>query len=385
VKLSGRELYGIFAIDGSLLEHVLKFDLGVDGAADRGSVHLALVALVTESEVDVLAVAAEPVSNSLRVTRGVVDLERCDLFDCGILEDRGSRHGDEAAEFLGLFGLHIFRQEGGYEVRSGSAQGRGAERVALETHTESISSSRLGVDLSGDFQVLGKALDIFHGLKFLASEATLATVEVVIEALSADPSVLREFETLLSPFGLAHLERSGNWSHLLSLVLTSYGLLRFIWLKGNDVNWLCRLLGLSLGFFNFNSRFISRLLTKSGNFYFLCLRNENARFQLLSHLMLFAGLNLSEDCVAASRLRALCEYSLSLEVSKLHLSSGLECLSLTWLSSALFLLGLIIFGIFHFNIGQFGDDILVGGVAILVLYAFFSPFNVEQLVLSECT
>jgi hypothetical protein len=53
------------------LEDVVEFDLVVDGAADGGSVVVALVALIAECEVNILAVAAEPVTDSLRVVSGI--------------------------------------------------------------------------------------------------------------------------------------------------------------------------------------------------------------------------------------------------------------------------------------------------------------------------
>lgn len=49
----------------------MEFDLVVDGAADGGSVVVALVALIAECEVNILAVAAEPVTDSLRVVGGI--------------------------------------------------------------------------------------------------------------------------------------------------------------------------------------------------------------------------------------------------------------------------------------------------------------------------
>jgi len=54
--------------------------LVVDSAAYRGSVELALVALVTESKVDILAVATEPVTDSLGVAERVNGLPASSLL-----------------------------------------------------------------------------------------------------------------------------------------------------------------------------------------------------------------------------------------------------------------------------------------------------------------
>lgn len=136
-------------------------------------------------------------------------------------------------------------------------------------------------------------------------------MEVVIEALPTDPAVLRELETFISPLGLlvSALESGGLLGLLFSTFFARNGLLRFKGLKGNNLYSFRGFLGLSgfslLHLVNYGSLFFLDF----SDFVDLLDRYKGAVGDLLSDLVLLAGLYLSEDSVAASRLRALSEYS----------------------------------------------------------------------------
>lgn len=136
---------------------------------------MALVALVTEAEIDVLTVTAEPVTNSLGVsgvdnfTASSLFLKGLNLFFCDLLGD--FRHDKLADFFDRLIRYHVFRSERRNKIgrveahRSGSTDLslRGkclaivsrVERSAFEALSETISTRWLSVHLSRNLQVLG--------------------------------------------------------------------------------------------------------------------------------------------------------------------------------------------------------------------------------------
>lgn len=173
----------------------------------------------------------------------------------------------------------------------------GAEGVALESKTKAIATGRLSMNFSRDFQVFWKSFHVVKSLHFLASEAGLTTVEVVVEALATHPAVLREFEAFISPHRLLHL----SYRSLKFLLIAAAEL--FLGLKGcalfsfQRFLLFCRLeVGSKFNCFYLGHRLLNDLLL-----------NDHTHLEHLSNLVLLAGLYLSEDSVAASRLRALSE------------------------------------------------------------------------------
>ena len=101
--------------------------------------------------------------------------------------------------------------------------------------------------------------------------------------------------------------------------------------------------------------------------------------------MFLAGLYFSKNSVTTSRLRTLCIYGLGVEIRKIHCGFS-DSLGLTWLSSSLFLVRLVILNFVRFLLGEFRDDVLVGVVAVFILDTILlCLFSVEHLVGAECT
>jgi hypothetical protein len=282
-----------------------------------------------------------------------------------------------------LLGNHVFRSEGGGEARaevtsrsegsgSGLVEARRGERSTLKSLSEAVATGGLSVDLSRDFQMFREAFNIFGRLDFLASEARMAAVEVVVHALSADPAVFREFETFVSPFGLFHSQLFA----LSGLLFLIHNFLRFLSGAEGDEGKGFRGRLFSFGGFNLfglNRFFFLNLLLRDDG--------DDALCDLLSDLVLLAGLYLGEDSVTASGFRALCVDGFSVEIGEVF-SGFTYSLGLTWFSSSLFLGGftiLILSFIVGVTLGELGDEVLVGMVAVLVL-DLLSFLSVKYLV-----
>ena len=225
--------------------------------------------------------------------------------------------------------------------------------------------------LSRDFQVLRKAFHVVESLHFFASEARLTTVEVVVEACAADPAVLRELESFISPYWLLNFS-----TRSLELLLFFTAGLLFGLESCNKTSFDDRFLlfrGLEVGSKNSSFYLGHRLLEGLG-------LKDNTRLEHLSDLVLLAGLYLSEDSVTASRLGALSEDCCG------HQFRVKECLtegfSLTWFASSLFLHRLILHNFFHLKrfLDQLRGHILVGMVGILVCDGLLGD---ERRVLTE--
>jgi len=216
---------------------------------------VALVAFIAEAEVHVLAVPAEPVAHSL----GMVGISRHIGFLIRLKRFHSS--GVKVAHFkLRLFREHIFGCEGRHEVGSVGGWGEaavaglktvvvGSERSTFKSHTEAIATSGLGMEFTRDFEVLGKAFNVISSLNFLASEAGLAPLEVVVEAHAAYPAVLRELETLFGPFWLLTFSSFDSRSLLTGFAISS--LLRLIRLESYKFISIRRLLSFHRCAFSF--------------------------------------------------------------------------------------------------------------------------------------
>ena len=182
---------------------------------------LALVAFVTEVKVDVLAVAAEPVTYSLRVVPKRFRHILLRLFYLNLLflgfefESRRCRNkgSNILNSFRGFITSHVIRGEARNKFRSSKAHRCSVlisfglkflrtELIKFKRCSKTISTGRLSVDLFRVLQMFRKSLLIFDRLHLFASETRSTAVEVVVEALPTYPAILREFETFLSPSDL---------------------------------------------------------------------------------------------------------------------------------------------------------------------------------------
>jgi hypothetical protein len=184
-------------------------------------VELALVAFVTEVKVDVLTVAAEPVTDSLRVVpkrfRHILLRQFSLNLLCFGFEFESRRGRNKGSDILNGFrrfsSSHVTRGEARNKFRGSKAHRCSVlisfglkflrtELIRFKRCSKTISTGRLSVDLFRVLQMFRKSLLIFDRLNLFASETRSTAVKVVVEALSTYPAVLREFKTFLSPSDL---------------------------------------------------------------------------------------------------------------------------------------------------------------------------------------